>query len=133
MLETSPMVVPPDLRDRLDELHGIFGRDQEMPDILRGLTTRLTRARQLYGPNRSLPAVVSGLYDKLDELRRLYGSESIEPVLDEVIAWRKRFNRLIELQNQIVLNTLDYEEMRAIQREFRCDFAKQKALRRLGL
>jgi hypothetical protein len=129
----STIVVPPDLTARLDELHGLFGRDQEMPDILRGLSTRLTRARQFYGPNRSLPEVVSGLYDKLDELRKLYGSESVESVLDEVIAWRKRFNRLIELQNQIGMSPLDYEEMRAIQRQFRCDFAKQKARQRLGL
>jgi hypothetical protein len=82
--------------------------------IIQGLNTRLARARQLYGPGRSLPFVVSGLYDKLDELCRLYGSESAEAVLDDVIAWRRRFNRLDELQSKVTQTVCEYEEMQAI-------------------
>jgi hypothetical protein len=72
---------------------------------------------------------VNGLYAKLDELRRLYGTESIETVIDDVIAWRKRFNRLIDLQNKVLVTQSDYEEMRAIQQQFRCDQARQRARR----
>jgi hypothetical protein len=98
---------------RLDQLHGLYGRDQPLPDILDGLNKRLGEARQLYGPGRSLPQVVSGLYAKLDKLRQLYGSDSIEEIVDDVIAWRLRFNRLVELQNKVMLSESDYDEMRA--------------------
>jgi hypothetical protein len=101
------------------------------PDILDGLNTRLGQARQLYGPGRSLPQVVSGLYAKLDRLRQLYGSDSIEEIVDDVIAWRLRFNRLVELQNKVMLSESDYDEMRAIQQQCRCDLARQRARRLL--
>jgi hypothetical protein len=70
---------------------------------------------------------VNGLYEKLDKLRKLYGSDSIEQIVDDVIAWRLRFNRLIELQNKAMLSEADYDEMRAIQQEFRHDLARQSA------
>jgi hypothetical protein len=72
---------------------------------------------------------VSGLYAKLDKLRKLYGSDSIEEIVDDVIAWRLRFNRLVELQNKVMVTESDYDEMRAIQQEFRHDQARQRARR----
>jgi hypothetical protein len=104
---TTPIIVPPDLTASLDQLHNLYGRNQPLLPIIQGLST-LARPRQLYGPGRSLPFVVSGLYDKLDELCRLYGSELAEDVLDDVIAWRKRFNRLVELQSKVtqILDTI---------------------------
>lgn len=39
----------PDLKGRLDQLHGLYGRDQSLPDILDGLNNRLGYARELYG------------------------------------------------------------------------------------
>jgi hypothetical protein len=81
MLQRTPITVGRHVRSRLDQLHGLYGRDQSLPDILDGLNKRLDQAQLLYGPKRSL-AIVSGLYDKLDELRRLYGSVRIEEILD---------------------------------------------------
>jgi hypothetical protein len=54
----------------------------------------------------------------------------MEDMLGEIIAWRKRFNRLVELQSEVTLSVKEYEEMRAIQQEFRHDLARQKARRR---
>jgi hypothetical protein len=85
MLQRTPITVGRNVRSRLDQLHGLYGRGQSLPDILDGLNKRLDQAQLLYGPERSLPAIVSGLYDKLDELRRLYGSDRIEEILDGVI------------------------------------------------
>jgi hypothetical protein len=51
MSERTPILVGPDVLEQLDEL---YGRDQSLPDILDGLSSRLARARQLYGPGRSL-------------------------------------------------------------------------------
>ena len=82
---------------------------------------------------RSIPLVVSGLYEKLSKLRDLYGCESVEEILDDIITWRERFNRLVELQTKELLTVCEYQEMQAIQREFRQDFEKQKARRRLVL
>jgi hypothetical protein len=76
-----------------------------------------------------MPQVVNGLLEKLDRLRQLYGSDSIEEIVDDVIAWRLRFNRLIELQNKVLVSEADYEEMRAIQQEFRHDLVRQRARR----
>jgi hypothetical protein len=76
-----------------------------------------------------MPQVVNGLLEKLDRLRQLYGSDSIEEIFDDVIAWRLRFNRLIELQNKVLVSEADYEEMRAIQQEFRHDLVRQRARR----
>lgn len=93
MSQKTPIIVGPEIIARLEQLHGLYGSDQPMPEILDGLNTRLAYARQLYGPGRSLPQVVNGLYAKLDKLRQLYGSESIEEVVDDVISGRIRFNR----------------------------------------
>jgi hypothetical protein len=82
MLQRTPITVGRHVRSRLDQLHGLYGRDQSLPDMLDGLNKRLDQAQLLYGPERSLPAIVSGLYDKLDELRRRYGSVRIEEILD---------------------------------------------------
>jgi hypothetical protein len=57
-----------DISDSLIRLHGLYGHDQELPDILDGLNTRLAAARQLYGPGRSIPMVVNGICAKLDRL-----------------------------------------------------------------
>jgi hypothetical protein len=54
-------------------------------------------------------------------------------VLDEIIAWRERFNRLVELRSKLTVSAAEHYEMLAIQQEFRRDMAKQKALRRLVL
>ena len=72
---------------------------------------------------------MNGLYAKLDKLRKLYDSESIEEVVDDVISWRIRFNRLIELQNKVMVSESGYKEMRAIQLEFRHDLVRQRARR----
>jgi hypothetical protein len=90
-------------------------------------------ARQLYGPGRSLPFVVSGLYDKLDELRRLYRSETIEAVLDDVIAWRERFNRLVELQSKVTVSVHELREFQVLKehwKQYLADLARQKAQER---
>jgi hypothetical protein len=129
MLQKTPIIVGREVRDSLDQLHGLYGRDQRLPEILNGLNKRLSQARLLYGNGRSLPQVVSGLYAKLDKLRKLYGSDSIEEIVDDVIAWRLRFNRLVELQNKVIVSESDYDEMRAIQQQFRCDLERQRARR----
>jgi hypothetical protein len=95
---------------------------------LTGLTNGLARPVNYTAPDGRCRNV-SELYAKLDKLRKLYGSESIEEIVDDVIAWRLRFNRLVELQNKVMVSEADYDEMRAIQQEFRHDLARQRARR----
>jgi hypothetical protein len=111
MLNTTPtpIIVPADLTARLDQLHGLYGRDQSLSHHLDGLNARLAQARQIYGPTLSLQHVVTGLYTQLDELRQLYGSDSAEDVLTSIIARKKRYNRLVELQSKMMLSTAEYE------------------------
>jgi hypothetical protein len=130
MSERTPILVEPDVSARLEQLHGLYCRDQSLPDILDGLSSRLARARQLYGPGRPLPEVVNGLYEKLDELRQLYGSESIEEILDGIIDRKRRLNRLAELQSKMVLSAHELREFHVLRQQFRDymrDLAKQKA------
>jgi hypothetical protein len=80
------------ITDRLEKLQGLYGQGQELPDILDGLSIRLSRARELYGPDRSIQTV-SGLYDKLDQIRLLYGPDrTIEDILDDLIVRRTVLN-----------------------------------------
>jgi hypothetical protein len=95
MSTKAPLVLGREIRDRLDQLHKLYGREQPLLDILDGLIGRLGHARQLYGPGRSLPTVINGIYALLDELRHLYGSESIEYVLGKFIRRKKLLNRLV--------------------------------------
>jgi hypothetical protein len=74
-----------------------------------------------------------GFYEKLDKLRQLYGSEPIEKIVDEIIAWRIRFNRLVQLQNTVTLSVSELQEMRAIQQQFRHDLASQRARRLISV
>jgi hypothetical protein len=97
--------------DRLDELHGLYGHDLSLPDILDGINTRLERARKLYGNERSLPEVVNGIYYQLDELRLLYGNESIEEILAGIIERRKRLNRLVELKGKGTISVDEHHEI----------------------
>jgi hypothetical protein len=130
MSERTPILVGPDVSARLEQLHGLYGRDQSLADILDGLSSRLARARQLYGPGRSLPEVVNGLYEKLDELRQLYGSESIEEILDGIIDRKRRVNRLVELQSKMVLSAHELREFQVLKQQFKqyvADLARQKA------
>jgi hypothetical protein len=81
MQKKASIKVGRDVLDRLDHLHGLFGGDQSLSDILDGLIMRLGEARILYGPGRSLPEAVSGICYLLDEMRKLYCSDSIEEIL----------------------------------------------------
>jgi hypothetical protein len=130
MSERTSILVEPDVSARLEQLHGLYGRDHSLLDILDGLSSRLARARQLYGPGRSLPQVVNGLYEKLDELRQLYGSESIEEILDGIIDRKRRLNRLVELQSKMVLNAHELREFQVLKQQFKqyvADLARQIA------
>jgi hypothetical protein len=81
MSTKAPLVLGREIRDRLEQLHKLYGREHPLLDILDGLIARLGQARQLYGPKRSLPGVVNGIYAQLDELRQLYNCEFIEETL----------------------------------------------------
>lgn len=105
-----------EVRERLDHLHELFGRDQSLPDILDGLIMRLSEARILYGPDRSLPEAVSGIYYLLDELRKLYGSDSVEEILTDIINRRKRLNRLVELKSMGWVTTEQHHEIEYLER-----------------
>jgi hypothetical protein len=119
MTKRAPIIVEPDISARLDQLHGLYGRDQTIPDILDGLNTRLVRARQLYGGDRSIPAIVNGLYEKLEQLRLLYGlDQTIEEILDGIISRKTRLNRLVELQSEVMVTIDEHEEIQLIQRQF---------------
>ena len=110
MLQKTPIIVGREVRDSLDQLHGLYGRDQRLPEILNGLNARLSQARLLYGNGRSLPQVVGGLYEKLDELHKLYGSDRIEEILDGIIDRRRWLTRMAELQGKVVLNIYEIKE-----------------------
>jgi hypothetical protein len=104
---------------KLIQLHGLYGTDQSLPEILDGLNTRLGLARQLYGPTRSIPEVVGGLFAKLDRLRQLYGpNQIIEQILDAIIDRKVRLNRLIELQCKTATTIHEHEEIQTLLRQF---------------
>jgi hypothetical protein len=135
MLQKTPIIVGREVRDSLDQLHGLYGRDQRLPEILNGLNARLSQARLLYGNGRSLPQVVGGLYEKLDELRKLYGSDRIEEILDGIIDRRRWLNRVAELQGKVVLNIYEIKEFQVLKRQnqqYLDGLAKQQARRRIG-
>jgi hypothetical protein len=130
MLSTENIILPPDVRAGLDQLQGLYGRDQAMTDSLAGLNTRLGYARQLYGPGRSIPQIVNGIYRQLNQLRQLYGSDHIEDILTEIIAQKEQLNRMVELQSKVMLSVDELAEYQSIRREFQryvTNLARQKA------
>jgi hypothetical protein len=105
--------------DRLEKLKGLYGKGQELPDILDGLNIRLSRARELYGPERSIQTVVSGLYDKLDHIRLVYGpNRTIEDILDNLVVRQTVLNHLIKLMSKPVVTVAEAEEIQAIKRRW---------------
>jgi hypothetical protein len=44
MTDTTPINVGPDISARLNQLHGLYGRDKTLSDILDGLNKRLGQA-----------------------------------------------------------------------------------------
>ena len=50
MADQTQITVGKELRAKPSQLHGIYGRDQSLPQILDGLNKRLDQARLLYGP-----------------------------------------------------------------------------------
>jgi hypothetical protein len=117
MIDTTPIAVPPDLREGLDQLHVLYGRDQPLIQIVQGLNTRLANARQIYGPKRSLSEVVDGLL--LNQLRQLYGLDQVEELLDGIIERKEQLNRLIELQSKTIRTIHEQEEIQALVQQFK--------------
>jgi hypothetical protein len=64
------MRVEPDVSARLDTLHGLYGRDQSLSDILDGLYTKLGRARLLSGRERLDPDAPQTVQARLRPIRR---------------------------------------------------------------
>jgi hypothetical protein len=134
MADETQIIAPPDVSATLDQLHGLYGRDQSLPAILEGLNKRLGHARILYGPGRS--EVVNGLYRKLDRIRQLYGSEHIEDVLDDIIERKEHLNRVVELQSKVMLSADELAEFHSIRQQFKlyvANLARQKAQERMIL
>jgi hypothetical protein len=64
-------------------------------------------------PTRAIPEVVSGSTSKVDERWRLHGlDQPIEKILYGVIDWKKRLNRLVELQNKTMGKADERKEIR---------------------
>jgi hypothetical protein len=130
IMQKKGLGVGREVRERLDRLHELFGRDQSLLDILDGLIMRLGEARILYGPDRSLPEAVSGLYYLLDELRKLYGSDSIEEIVSGIIDRKRRLNRLVELKSIGWVTAEQHHEieyLERVQRRYFDNLVRQKA------
>jgi hypothetical protein len=108
------------IKGKLEQLHELYGRDQELPDILDALNLRLLRAREMYGKAESIPRMVSGLYDKLDRIRALYGNDqTIDLILDEIIARRMMFNSMVELLSKTMVTSDEHDQIKMMERHFR--------------
>jgi hypothetical protein len=88
--------------------------------------------RAKIGQRQTTPiaAVVSDLYEKLDELRKLYGYDSIQQILDLTIDFKRRLDRMAELQGKVVLSAHELREYQVLEQQFRkylANLAKQKA------
>lgn len=140
-MKPANVVVPPDLRAKLDELHALYGRNQQLAEIISGLNTRFVRAREMYGPQRSLPEVVTGICDKLDNVRRLYSriygyDLSMEEILDIIMLHARRLSRLVELQSQTRVSSAEQEEiefLRRMTRRYVYELASEKAAQRAAM
>jgi hypothetical protein len=115
---SDSIIVPPDLSAKLDQLHGLYGRDQSLSRHLDGLNAQLVHARILYGGEQSLVAVVNGLYEKLNLLRQLYGNDELGEVLDGIIDRKLRLNRMVELQRKVALSVPELAEFHLVRQQF---------------
>jgi hypothetical protein len=130
MATKAPIVMGREIRDRLEQLHKLYGREQPLLDVLDGLIARLGHARQLYGPGRSLPGIVNGIYAQLDELRQLYDCESIEEILAGIIARKKRLNRLVELQSKAPVTDDENHEIEYLIKQYLYELGREQAHRK---